>query len=66
VGFEDGTYDYQETQPGGGSAALRRQLRILREFVLMAPLAPGRVGGLPPGLAAYGLEEPGHQYAVYV
>ena len=72
VGFEDGSFDYPETQPGGGSPALRQQLRILREFiddfefVRMTPLAPGRVGGLPQGLAAYGLEEPGRQYAVYV
>ncbi len=32
AGFEDGTFAYPSTQPGGGSVRLRRQLRILHEF----------------------------------
>ena len=33
VGFEDGTFRYPDTQPGGGGPVLRRQLRILRDFI---------------------------------
>ena len=57
-------------QPGGGSAALRSQLRILStfvhgfDFVRMAPADV--VGGLGDGLASFALGEPGKKYAVYV
>ena len=69
VGYEDGTFA-DPKQPGGGSAALRSQLRILSEFihdfdfVLMAP--SDAASGLPEGFVAYALEEMGKQYAVYV
>ncbi|HEX8039944.1 MAG TPA: cellulase family glycosylhydrolase [Chryseosolibacter sp.] len=33
AGHENGTFQYPSTQPGGGSAALRRQLSYLRKFV---------------------------------
>ena len=33
VGHEDGTFAYPSTQPGGGSRALRRQLKVLRDFM---------------------------------
>ena len=33
AGQEDGTFVYPQSQPGGGSAALRRQLKILRDFI---------------------------------
>ncbi len=33
VGHEDGTFTYPDSQPGGGSAALRRQLKVLKEFI---------------------------------
>lgn len=33
VGHEDGTFAYPGTQPGGGSVRLRRQLKILRQFM---------------------------------
>ncbi|MBN1467015.1 cellulase family glycosylhydrolase [candidate division KSB1 bacterium] len=33
VDDEDGTYAFPATQPGGGGAALRRQIRILKEFI---------------------------------
>ncbi|BDC51230.1 hypothetical protein F183_A35460 [Bryobacterales bacterium F-183] len=32
VGHEDGTFVYPATQPGGGTKALRRQLKLLRQF----------------------------------
>ncbi len=66
----DGTFlEYQS--PGGGSPALRKQLGILKEFVEgfdFVRMTPDRgvVSGLPEGLDAWALVEPGRQYAVYV
>ncbi len=60
AGHEDGTFRYPDTQPGGGSAALRKQLGILKrfldgfDFLRMQPLSSAR-----------GLAEPGRQYALY-
>ena len=31
--FEDGSFQYPDTQPGGGRATLRKQLRYLQDFV---------------------------------
>ncbi|MCI0332959.1 MAG: cellulase family glycosylhydrolase, partial [Planctomycetes bacterium] len=33
AGQEDGTFHYPASQPGGGSATLRRQLKILSDFI---------------------------------
>jgi hypothetical protein len=72
VGHEDGTFHYPDTQPGGGSAPLRRQLRILRtflesfDFTKMRPDNALVRGGLQEGQRARVLSEPGKQYAVYV
>ncbi|MBN1561975.1 hypothetical protein JW998_17110 [candidate division KSB1 bacterium] len=33
VDHEDGTYAFPATQPGGGGAAMRRQIRVLKEFI---------------------------------
>ena len=33
AGFEDGTFSYPSTQPGGGSTAFRRQMKVLRDFI---------------------------------
>ena len=33
AGFEDGTFIYPSTQPGGGNAAFRRQMKVLRDFI---------------------------------
>ena len=58
--------------PGGGSAALRRQLGALRafmdalDFVKMAPDAAVIKGGVPPGATARVLAERGKQYAVFL
>jgi hypothetical protein len=71
VGHEDGTFTPPAATPGGGSAALRRQLRHLRaffdeiQFWRMQPAAAGIVGG-PEGASARALEEPGKLYAVYI
>ena len=71
-GREDGAYAYPPQQPGGGSVVLRRQLRVLRDFmdsldfVRMAP-APAVLGAAPPeGMSVWILAEPGKQYAAYL
>ncbi len=69
VGHEDGS-DAALNGPGGGSPALRRQLRILSEFLQELPLedmAPdtGRVKHAA-GVFARILASPGHVYAIYL
>jgi hypothetical protein len=72
VRHENGTYAYPARQPGGGSATLRRQLRVLRdfmdsvEFVRMAPLPETIRSGVPAGASAWVLGASGHAYAVYL
>jgi hypothetical protein len=67
-----GTFRYPPTQPGGGSAALRQELRILRDFiegfdfVRMRPESSVVKGGVPPGGTARALVEPGRAYAIYL
>ena len=71
VGHEDGTFTPPASTPGGGSAALRRQLRYLRTFFdeipfwRMRPAAEGIVHG-PEGATVRALEEPGKVYAAYI
>jgi hypothetical protein len=72
VGFEDGTFQYPATQPGGGGPTLRRQLRILGEFirgfefVRMAPDDSVIVGGGPASGSVRALVEPGRAMAIYL
>jgi hypothetical protein len=33
AGYENGTFAYPSTQPGGGNTGFRRQMRVLREFI---------------------------------
>ena len=72
AGFEDGTFRYPETQPGGGSPAFRKQLGFLRvfinsfDFVRMAPANTLIRAGIPEKGRAHALVEDGRQYAVYV
>lgn len=68
VGHEDGTA--QNAAPGGGSAALRRQLGILRAFVheidlTRAAPAPALVRAAP-GVHTYPLSAAPGAYAVYL
>jgi len=69
---ENGTFVYPEKQPGGGSAALRNQLRYLKDFmyrfdfVKLKPDSLVITGGLAPGARAHVLSETGKQYAFYV
>jgi len=68
VGHEDGT-DTAPNGPGGGSAALRRQLGILSGFLRSFDLVKMRPDPLAvaaaPGLYTQTLSVPGEQYAVY-
>lgn len=58
--------------PGGGSATLRKELRILHEFingfdfVRMKPDNSVIVAPMPKGVTARALVEPGKQYAIYI
>lgn len=71
VGDEDGTFVPPPDTPGGGSAALRRQLRHLRTFFdeipfwRMQPSKEGTIRG-PEGASLRALEEPGKVYATYI
>ena len=72
AGQEDGTFQYPATQPGGGSPELRRQFRILKDFlesldfVRMRPDNSVIRGGLPDGASGRVLAESGAQYAIYI
>ncbi|MBM3727049.1 MAG: glycoside hydrolase family 5 protein [Acidobacteria bacterium] len=72
-GHEDGTFMYPaDTQPGGGSAALRAQLRVLRDFMDSVPFTrmeatPGLIRSrLPAGASAQARGAEGQVYAIYV
>jgi len=70
VGHEDGTFAPPAATPGGGSATLRRQLRVLREFFdeipywRMGSSADSTVRG-PEGSSLRALEIPGELYVAY-
>ena len=66
---EDGSFQYPPTQPGGGTAALRNQLRSLKDFMngfdfLM--MKPDSTVVTVEGKRAYVLAEEGKQYAIYI
>lgn len=71
VGHENGTFSYPETQPGGGSVSLRKQLSTLRSFINsfdLSRLKPDSTSIL--NRATLGevrmLADSGHQYAIYI
>lgn len=70
VGYEDGSFDYPETQPGGGSNELRQQLDTLSrflqgfDFIHMSPMPAGTATA--DGVVVFGLEDSGAQYALYL
>jgi hypothetical protein len=72
AGREDGGYSYPPGQPGGGSAKLRQQLRVLRDFmdsidfVRMNPDQDLVRSGLPAGSSVWSLGAPGKAYALYL
>ena len=72
AGQEDGTFQYPDSQPGGGGPALRRQFKILSDFihgfdfVKMRPDNSVVKAGVPDGVSARALVEPGRAYAIYI
>jgi hypothetical protein len=72
VGREDGTFVFPASQPGGGGKELRKQLRVLKEFIYgfdfvkMKPDVTTLLGEAPAGLSVRGLSEPGRAYAFYL
>jgi hypothetical protein len=67
-GHEDGS-DSEPNGPGGGSAELRRQLKVLLNFLGAMPLEQthpdGGVVAIAPGVVARALSFPAHAYAIY-
>jgi hypothetical protein len=67
-GHEDGT-DTEPNGPGGGSAELRRELKVLLNFLESMPLddlhPDGSVVASAPGVVAHALSAPDHAYAIY-
>lgn len=72
VGHEDGTFAYPPSQPGGGSATLRRQLGILAglmkglDLVRLRPTVAIVRGGVPDEQRIQVLADPGRAYLVYL
>jgi hypothetical protein len=72
AGHEDGTFALPDKQPGGGGKELRKQLRVLKDFIYgfdfvkMKPDKKTVHGKAPAGLSVRGLSEPGKQYAFYL
>ena len=70
AGHEDGTFVYPQSQPGGGSPALRRQYGFLKhtiqafDFVHMRP-DDGVKAELPAGASVRALSKPGQAYLIY-
>ncbi len=68
---ENGTFQYPEKQPGGGSPAFRKQLGYLKKFmdsfnfVAMKPDTSIYSGGLTGKNKVIVLAETGKQYAIY-
>lgn len=72
VGYEDGTFDYPPTQPGGGSRTLREQYRILKRVFDLLDLVPMRPAQElirqvePKDVKVRLLAEPARQYAAFI
>jgi hypothetical protein len=72
AGHEDGTFIYPQTQPGGGSTALRHQYRFLNsvfrrfDFLHMREANNVSQAELPDGASVRTLANPGKEYLVYL
>jgi hypothetical protein len=72
AGYEDGTFAYPSTQPGGGNPGFRKQMRYLSDFINsfdfinMRPDNSLFVSEAPQGLSARALAIPGKAYAIYL
>jgi hypothetical protein len=71
AGYENGTFEYPSSQPGGGNPVFRQQLKYLADFInrfQFIHLKPDHdtvQGGVPEGLGSYVLSQPGQAYALY-
>ena len=71
VGYENGTFQYPPSQPGGGGTSLRSQFKIMKsflydlDFIKMKPLQEVFSGGIPQTHSARILGNPGLAYAGY-
>jgi hypothetical protein len=67
-GYEDGTME--NDAPGGGSVNLRKQLKILSDFIHsfnVVKLKPDHTSVLhAPGLIPYIMSDPGKEYAIFL
>jgi hypothetical protein len=72
AGHEDGSFAFPASQPGGGTAELRRQLHFLvttlrgLDFIHMQPAKDLVRAELPPGASVRVLARPGYEYLVYL
>ena len=72
AGHEEGTFVLPDSQPGGGTQPLRRQLRFLSQlmnkinFLHMKPASDLVKSNLPAGVTARVLAEAGNEYVVYL
>lgn len=68
----DGTSPIGGETPGSGGVELRRQLRILKEFIesynflRLRPDSSLVVGGVPEGASAHALSDPAKAYAIFL
>jgi hypothetical protein len=71
VGFEDGTFKFPSSQPGGGGIALRNQFNIMKsflydfDFIQMEPMQETLTGGIPQHMSARILGKSGDAYGCY-
>ncbi len=72
VAHPDGTHQVEQGQPGGGSPALRAQLKVLKDFlesfdfIRMQPDHATVKSGAIESVTVRALSEPGKAYAFYV
>jgi hypothetical protein len=72
VEHPDGTNVPDGKTPGGGSPALRRQLKVLKDFIhgynfiAISPQEAVISRGVPEGATARVLGDPGRDYAIYI
>jgi hypothetical protein len=72
AGYETGTFVYPASQPGGGNAAFRRQMKVLSDFIhgfdfiRMRPDNSVVSSAVPAGVTARALVEPGKAMAIFV
>ena len=72
TGYEDGTFHFPKTQPGGGGIVLRNQLKILKDFINnldfihMKPANELIKEFLADSSTVRVLAKPGETYAIYI